>query len=297
MICYGEILWDCLPSGKVLGGAQLNMSVQMHNLGMKPLLISAVGQDKLGDELLSGIKKLGLDTSGIGQIKKYPTSTVDIVLDDNGKPTYDIKMPVAWDAIPIKKEHLNYVAKHGIVFGSMAQRMKEDSYNNLDKLLEKSKLNFFDANFRLPFTTDVLMKKYLPSAHIFKLNDEELPILLSWLKIEMNEEDGIKALSKKFNIDEFILTKGSDGSKLYISGNFVEHPGYEIDVADTVGCGDAFTAGYLYARENDLNPEKRLEWASAVSAVVASKKGGCCNVKIKEVKSIIESQAPPTDLL
>ena len=289
MICFGEILWDCLPSGKVLGGAQLNMSVQMHNIGLKPTLISAVGNDELGDELLDEIQKLGLDFSSIGRIDKYPTSRVEVTLDQEGKATYDIVMPVAWDAIPIRNDHLKVAASEGIIFGSMAQRMKDDSYKNLDILLEESSLNFFDANFRLPFTTKELMLKYLPKADIFKINDEELPILMTWLGEDVDEDNSLTFLADTYRIDHILLTKGSDGSKVLSQGTLYRHAGHKVEVVDTVGCGDSFTAGFVYGFKNDMSIPNTLEFASALSAVVASKKGGCCYVSIDEVKSLMNA--------
>jgi len=287
MIVFGEILWDCLPTGKVLGGAQLNMSVQMHNMGLKPTLVSAVGQDDLGDELLSEVKDLGIDLSSVAQIEKYPTSRVDVHLDDEGKATYDIVKPVAWDGIPITEEHLELVKTEGIIFGTMAQRMKDDTYYNLDKLLEHSTLNFFDANFRLPHTTKELMIKYLPHAHIFKINDEELPILMGWLDRPMEEDKALMWLADEYSIDHILLTKGGDGSKVYSKDVLHRHLGHNVEVEDTVGCGDSFTAGFVYGLKKEMSITDTLEFASAWSAVVASKKGGCCKVTIEEVEHLM----------
>ena len=283
MICFGEIIWDCLPTGKVLGGAQLNMSVQMHNMGLKPVLVTAVGNDDLGNEMLHDVQQLRLDISSIAQIDKYPTSRVDITLDEEGRATYDIKMPVAWDAIPITNDHLQIAKDKGVIFGSMAQRMNDDSYHNLDRLLEFSSLNFFDANFRLPFTTKELLIKYLPLSHIFKINDEELPILMQWLDKSYGEDEALKYLSEKYEINHILLTKGSEGSKILSDDIIHRHAGYKVEVDDTVGCGDSFTAGFVYGLENKMEVSDIIDFASALSAVVASKKGGCCHTTIDEV--------------
>lgn len=272
-----------MPTGKVLGGAQLNMSVQMHNMGLKPVLVTAVGNDDLGNEMLNDVQQLGLDISSIAQIDKYPTSRVDITLDEEGRATYDIKMPVAWDAIPITNDHLQIVKNKGVIFGSMAQRMNDDSYHNLDRLLEFSSLNFFDANFRLPFTTKDLLIKYLPLSHIFKINAEELPILMHWLDKSYGEDEALKYLSEKYKINHILLTKGSEGSKILSNGIIHRHTGYKVKVDDTVGCGDSFTAGFVYGLENKMEVSDIIDFASALSAVVASKKGGCCRTTIDEV--------------
>lgn len=287
MICFGEIIWDCLPKGRVLGGAQLNMSVQMHNIELEPVMVSAVGKDELGDEMLREVSALGLDVSSIAQIDKYPTSRVEITLDDEGKASYDIKMPVAWDAIPITEEHLSIAADKGVIFGSMAQRMNDDSYVNLDKLLEVSKVNFFDANFRLPFTTKELLSKYLPITDIFKVNDEELPLLMTWISKNLSENDALNHLAEAYDIKHIILTKGADGSKILSEGVIYEHPGYNVDVEDTVGCGDAFTAGFVYGLEKGMKMSDTIKFASALSGVVAGKKGGCCKVELDEVENLL----------
>tara|TARA_B100000497_G_C7686353_1_gene416054 strand:- start:1684 stop:2562 length:879 start_codon:yes stop_codon:yes gene_type:complete len=290
LICFGEIIWDCLPTGKVLGGAQLNMSVQMHNIGLIPTLVTAVGKDDLGEEMLNDVKALGLDIASLAQIDKYPTSRVDIILDDQGRATYDIKMPVAWDAIPITKEHFKIAEDKGVIFGSMAQRMDDDSYHNLDLLLEHSTLNFFDANFRLPFTTKELLVKYLPHSHIFKINDEELPILMKWMEKSYDEDDGLNYLSDEYSIDHIILTKGAEGSKILSKGIFHQHGGYKVDVDDTVGCGDAFTAGFVFGVKKEWDMNDVQDFASALSAVVASKKGGCCLTSLAEVNALRASR-------
>ena len=286
MICFGEILWDCLPTGKVLGGALLNMTVQMHNLGINPLIVSAVGNDELGKELLDGIDKLGLNRKYIGILNELPTSTVDVILDDKGVPTYDIKMPVAWDAIPISEELKEIASKTGVIYGTMAQRM-DASKTSLDALLENARLKFFDANFRFPFTTKELVLNYLPSAHIFKINEVEFPEVLKWLDVSYHENDAMKYVSEKFELDVFILTQGEKGSKIYSGDSFHSHPGHKVIVEDTVGCGDAFTAGFTYGYTKDWPIDKIVEFASATSAVVASKKGGCCLVTLEEVEELM----------
>ncbi len=287
MICFGEILWDCLPTGKVLGGALLNMTVQMHNLGLKPLIISAVGDDVLGDELLEDIDNLGLDRSHVARLGYYPTSTVDIILDEKGVPTYDIKMPVAWDAIPISDSLLEIAAQTGVIYGTMAQRMDDQSRKSLDKLLEHSKLNFFDANFRFPFTSKELVLKYLPAAHIFKINEAEFPVVLDWLSIDLEEDDAMSEVVNRFDLDVFILTKGAKGSKVFDGSIFVIHPGHKVEVDDTVGCGDAFTAGFVYGTTQNWPLKQTVEFASATSAVVAKKKGGCCSSSLAEVRALM----------
>lgn len=291
MICFGEIIWDCLPKGRVLGGAQLNMAVQMHNLGLKPTLVTAVGRDALGDEMISSVKKLGVNVTSLAQIEKYPTSRVEITLDDEGRASYDIKMPVAWDAIPITENHLKIAKEEGVIFGSMAQRMNDDSFKNLDRLIEVSSLNFFDANFRLPFTSKKLLIKYLPITNIFKVNDEELPILMEWLGVELDEDAALSYLGSEYSIDHIILTKGASGSKIWSESKVYRHDGYKVQVDDTVGCGDAFTAGFVHGLNNQMKIAETIDFASALSAVVASKQGGCCHTTIAEVDALIGLRA------
>lgn len=291
MVCYGEILWDCLPEGKVLGGAQLNMAVQMHNMGLEPLLISAVGNDDLGRELLDHIVKTGVGTSRISICDFYPTSTVEVSLDNEGKATYEIVQPVAWDAITIEEDIFETVWREGIVFGTLSQRMGKQSKDSLDALLESSMLNFFDANFRLPFTTPDLIKEYLPQTTILKLNDEELPILANWLSMDYDEDENLSLIANAYGISQIILTKGSEGSKVFADNQMHIHKGHKVSVVDTVGCGDAYTAGYIFGLKNYMDIEGCMAWASALSAVVATQKGGCGKTSRSEVKKLISTKS------
>ena len=196
IVCFGEILWDLLPTGKVAGGAPMNVAFHANQLGIAAQMISKVGKDDLGKDLIDLLNQKGVDTSLVQTDDTYPTGTVKVTLDAKGSPSYEIVAPVAWDFI-----HANTANKTAVqtadafVFGSLAAR-NETTRNTLLELLKLAKLKVFDVNLRSPFYTKPLLTQLLHQADIVKMNDEELEIIGGWLDINDTEAERQRSKSK-----------------------------------------------------------------------------------------------------
>ncbi|NJL74208.1 MAG: carbohydrate kinase [Saprospiraceae bacterium] len=174
VVCFGEVLWDMLPTGKVAGGAPMNVAYHLNNLGVESLMISQVGADDLGKELLAFLQTKGLTIDFIQVVNEHPTSTVQVKLNESGSPTYTIVENVAWDAIDFDAANYSTIeSADALVYGSLAAR-KEQTRNTLLALLKLAKLKVLDLNLRKPFYSFELLQPLLYAADIVKLSDEEL---------------------------------------------------------------------------------------------------------------------------
>ena len=282
---FGEILWDCLPSGRHAGGAPFNVAAHLAQLGVSVSLISAVGQDSLGDEILEVAKNKGVNVEFVGRARiGLPTGTVIATVDAMGNATYELVQPVAWDEIIISPEALEAVAKSGaFIFGSLATR---SPYNllQLDRLLAvKGPLKFFDVNLRPPFADPKRIVELAARADVIKLNHDEVGQIASWLRTGEatpnppgNAEavaEACAALAKATNTPRICVTMAAAGAALWDRGNLVFAPAPEVVVKDTVGAGDAFMAGLMVGLTRGADPQTVLETACRLGAIVASHDG------------------------
>jgi len=276
LVGLGEILWDILPEGKKLGGAPANFAYHAQELGAKGLVVSCVGNDELGKEILNLIEQLGLSCDYIAVDGEHPTGTVTVKLDENGKPDYTIHQNVAWDYIPFS-DRLSKLAQaaDAVCFGSLCQRC-EVSGRTVREFLAATKpdcLRIFDINFRQSYFNVEIVKVLLEVSSVLKINDEELLVLARMLNITGTEQEILTGLTERFSLKLIALTKGDKGSCLFSSGTISDHPGFPVEVADSVGAGDAFTAalavGMLQGNQlDDIN-----EHANRVASFVCSKTG------------------------
>ncbi len=277
IVGLGEALWDVLPDGKQLGGAPANFAFHAAQFGNKAIAISAVGQDKLGEETLEAFNSKGLNYI-MPQIP-YATGTVQVVLDDEGIPTYDIKENVAWDNIPFTKE-IEEIAKKccAVCWGSLAQR-NIVSRSTIHKFLEampkdKKCLKIFDINLRQNFYTKEIIQNSLQECNILKINDEELITIgrmFGYPGLDIRNKCWL--ILGKYNLDMLVLTCGVNGSYVFSSGkvSFQETP--QVEVADTVGAGDSFTGAFCSGILSGMNVEDAHKLAVKVSAYVCTQKG------------------------
>lgn len=246
----GEALWDMLPDGKKVGGAPANFAFHVGQYGQPSCLVSAVGEDALGDELLSFIesKKLNAEISRVA----YPTGTVDVTITGNGIPSYVINENVAWDYIPFTDELKNLAARtKAVCFGSLAQRSAVSRATIIDFIrripAENDALKVFDVNMRQHYFTPEILKESMHIANILKINDEELEMLRPMLAIHEkdNVEQACRKLIKEYGLKMVILTCGTKGSYVITDDevSFLHTP--LVEVADTVGAGDSFTAAFI----------------------------------------------------
>ena len=282
---FGEILWDCLPSGRHAGGAPFNVAAHIAQLGVSVSLLSAVGQDPLGDEILEVAKQKGVNVEYVGRARiGLPTGTVIATVDTLGNATYEFVQPVAWDEIIVSKEALEAVGKAGaLIFGSLAGR---SPYNlePLDRLLEvKGPLKFFDVNLRPPFADPKRIVELAGRADVLKLNHDEVGQIASWLKTgeatpnPPGNADAVAeacaALSEATKTPRICVTMGEAGAVLWDRGSLVTAPAPKVIVKDTVGAGDAFMAGLIVGLTRGADTQIVLETACRLGAIVASLDG------------------------
>lgn len=286
IVCFGEILFDVFPSHRKIGGAPLNVAARMASLGIDTQIISRIGDDEAGKELLHFIDKNEINTKNIQIDSSLPTGEVLVQLDEKGSASYTINYPVAWDKIKATSEAQNAVKDaDALVFGSLACR-DITSYLSLLSLLNVAKYKIFDTNLRPPFYNKELLLDLMEKADFIKFNDDELYEISTYLDSPYHSlEQNIYFIAEKTNTPHICVTKGSHGAVLLYNKQLFYNSGYKITVADTVGAGDSFLAGLLTKLLNRVEPQKAIDFACGLGALVASKVGA--NPKITE-KAIIK---------
>lgn len=274
IIGLGEILWDMLPTGKQLGGAPANFAYHVCRLGGNGWAVSAISDDELGREIKNTLSTKKLNT--ILEEVNEPTGTVQVTLNAAGVPTYDITEGVAWDHIPFT-ERIGNLAKEtsAVCFGTLAQRSPE-SRATIHKFIEcmpAGSLKVFDINLRQKYYDEKIISDSLRLADILKINDEELEIVSRMLCLSGTSEERCRAISREFNLKFVILTMGGDGSKVILEDSVhLSTPG-KINIVDTVGAGDSFTAAFMLAYLRGESIEKAHTLATEVSSYVCTKAG------------------------
>ncbi len=271
----GEVLWDMLPEGKKLGGAPANFAYHVSQFGFESRIVSAIGPDMLGEELLSGLGDKGLDC--MIESVPYPTGTVQVELDGNGIPRYDIRQDVAWDNIPFTPG-LEALAKTSgaVCFGSLAQRspVSRDTINRFIDAMPEGSLRIFDINLRQNFYTKDIVCNSMRKCNILKINDEELETVSRMFELpDGTQQSRAKALLSMFGFKALILTCGATGSYVFTKGetSYIETP--QVEVADTVGAGDSFTAAFVSGLLKGLDIRQAHRLAVGTSAFVCTQKG------------------------
>ncbi|MNX33119.1 2-dehydro-3-deoxygluconokinase [compost metagenome] len=275
-MCFGEVLWDLLPGGKKPGGAPMNVAYHLHKLGLKSHMISSVGQDEAGLELLDFLKSIELPLTYIQQDALHQTSAVQATVGDNHEVSYDILFPVAWDFIRWEPAHEQLISNaDAFIFGSLGSR-NETSREALLKMLDYAKYRVFDVNIREPHYTQDFVIKLLDKCDLVKLNLAELEMIAGWFNPAcINELERIELLFERFNFQEVIITKGGKGATYYTETIRYDYPAYPVDVQDTVGSGDSFLAAFLAMKLSDEPLEEVLNYAVAMGAFVTAQSGAC----------------------
>lgn len=273
IVCFGEVLWDLLPSGKIAGGAPMNVAVHASQLGLNAIMISAVGNDELGEGITSFLLSRGLSTENI-QKNEYQTGIVEVTLDAKGSPSYSIIEPVAWDFIRLTDAAKSTIqVADALVFGSLALR-NEISKLTLLQLQIDSKLKILDLNLRKPFYSPKLTDELLRVADIVKVNDEELEMICTWFGSFGNQIDNASFLKARFKLKGILVTRGANGAFFIDENNKLsEHQGFNVIVNDTIGSGDSFLAAFITKWLSGETPGEALKYACAVGAFVATQKG------------------------
>lgn len=277
VVGIGEVLWDVLPEGKKLGGAPANFACHVSRFGLNGLVISAVGKDKLGDEIINVFNQKRLEY----QLEKtdFPTGTVEVTLDNAGVPQYDIKENVAWDNIPFTEE-IRMIASHtrAACFGSLAQR-SQNSRRSINAFLDsmpdsEDSLKVFDINLRQNFYSEEIVQESLSKCNILKINDEELLIVKDLLSLRgRSQEELCNELMALGNLRMLILTCGTKGSMVFSQEGISVLGTPTVQVADTVGAGDSFTAAFISSLIKGKTVREAHQTAVNVSAYVCTQQG------------------------
>lgn len=274
IIGLGEILWDCLPLGKQLGGAPANFAYTSNQLGNNGIILSRVGNDDFGKEVLEQLQTKNLSTNYLQIDQKNQTGIVNVTLE-NGQPSYNIVENVAWDNLELT-ENWREIAKiaDAVCFGSLAQR-NENSRKTIREFVGLTNgLRIFDVNLRQEYFSEEILRESLMLANVCKLNHEELPIVGELLEIAGNNIiETAQKLRQNFDLKFLCVTRGSNGSLLITENDLSEFAGLKITVADTIGAGDAFTSGMTHGLLRNWDLDKINEFANKVGAFVASNTG------------------------
>ncbi|WP_337174262.1 carbohydrate kinase [Paludisphaera sp.] len=277
VLAVGEVLWDLLPGGKQLGGAPGNFAHHCRSLGADARLVTKVGDDDLGREILARFEALGLPTDFVAVDPDAPTGTVGVELDAGGQPRYTIHEGVAWDRIEADERSLAFAAEaDAVCFGSLAQRA-ETSRAAIGRIVAATKpdaLRIFDVNLRPPFVDRDVISRSLVLTNVLKLNDQELVVLAEMFGAVGEPRDVVSRLAGRFGLKAVAVTRGGSGSLLYRDGEWSDHPGTPVEVVDSVGAGDSFTAAMAIGLLDGLPLDEINRRANAVAAFVCTRSGG-----------------------
>jgi fructokinase len=278
----GEILWDLFPTGRQLGGAPANFAYHAAQLGADARIVSAVGDDDLGRDILDRLHAQALDTSFVAVDPAHPTGVVTVTIDLRGQPTYTIEEDAAWDFIPSTPSLLELAARADCVcFGTLAQRnpVSRATIRDVVAATPVHAIHILDVNFRQHYYTREILEGSLAAASVLKINHDESPRLCKLLGGSPTDFDNIRVIA---------TTRGDAGASLWFrDGTIVRHPGhYAGPVADTVGAGDAFTAALAIGLLRGLPPARINEDANRLAAYVCTQPGATPNIPPDLLQSI-----------
>ena len=277
VVGLGEVLWDLFPGRACLGGAPANFAYITTLMGDRGIVASCVGQDSRGLEALRRLEELGLDIDHVQTDREHPTGTVNVDVEDNGQPRFEIAQPVAWDHLQWTLDWRRLAeTADAICFGSLAQRCATARFTiqRFVKASPGSTLKVFDVNLRQAFYSGEILAESMKLANVAKLNNDELPKVMNLSHIPHKDEfSSARRLIDEYELDLVCITRGGKGSLLVSREKSSEHPGFKVHVADTVGSGDAFTAGLVHEYLHGASLDLMNEVANLVGAWVASEVG------------------------
>jgi fructokinase len=281
---FGEILWDCIPSGRHPGGAPFNVTAHLVQLGASASLLSAIGHDPLGEEILQVAGNKGVNVEFVSRHPILPTGTVLVSIDEKGDATYDIVKPVAWDEIEVPAGAATALGNaRGFIFGSLACRSPRNIGTLRDLLSLPGPLKFFDVNLRPPHFDPATILQLARQADVLKLNHEEVGKLAAYIRTgEMTcpasmdtaaIAEAASVLAEATDTARICVTRAGDGAALWDNGQLITVPAPHVEVKDTVGAGDSFMAGLMIGLTGGADLQRVLENACRVGAFVASQNG------------------------
>lgn len=278
VVGLGEILWDMLPSGRQLGGAPANFAYCSHVLGGNAFVLSRVGDDQPGKDVRAMLGRSGISDEFLQSDLSHPTGTVQVQIDPAGQPRFEITQPVAWDFLEWTPAWYALAkSASAVCFGSLAQR-SPNSRLTIRQFLDATRtdsLRIFDVNLRQQFYSAEIILESLQRANAVKLNHEEVTTIRELLAVGDGDEVSFcRSLITKFELKLVCVTRGNGGSLLCDKRTFHEHSGFRVKVRDTIGAGDAFTAGLVHEFLSGKSLQEMNETGNRMGAWVASQSGG-----------------------
>lgn len=265
--CIGELLWDILPTHRVLGGAPANVAYHLSRLGCGSRLITRVGSDELGEAALTALSERGMGTTDVQIDLALPTGAAYVQLD-GAQAQYEFETPAAWDAIEASAARMD-----AVVFGTLAQRDAR-SAAAIRKLVRDAAMSFYDVNLRAPYTTFDLVTESLQLARVVKVNEAEIAELASELRVPAQPAGFAAAIAARFPVQIVCVSLGARGAGLWSGGRWIELRAPHIVVADTIGAGDAFFAGLVDGILSARSTDDALSRAVTLGSFVATRSGG-----------------------
>lgn len=288
IVCFGEVLWDVFADGKKIGGAPLNVALRMKKLGCDVTMISCVGDDADGEAILEYFSEHGLTTEGISKTADYPTGTVQVFINERGSASYDISYPSAWDKITLTDEAHQYINKaDALIYGSLICR-DDVSRNTLATLLTKKVYKVFDVNLRKPQYKQEVLEELMHGADFIKFNDEELLEIAAKMGSGYTSlEENITFIRNKTDTKAICVTMGKHGAMFFWNDILYTNPGYPAKVVDTVGAGDSFLGTLIQGVLSGDTPQKSLDRACAVGALVAEQPGANPEISQQQIERLM----------
>ncbi|MCK3686268.1 PfkB family carbohydrate kinase [Maribellus sp. YY47] len=277
IVAFGEIVWDLLPHGQVLGGTPLNLVFRCNSFGEEGHLLSRVGDDELGQAALDKLVSLNISDKNVQLDSEFPTGVVNVTFDENGESRYEVKEDVAFDHIEFSAEALKLARQADCLFFGLLPQRYGLSKNTIRELIKESpdSIHFFDLKLFQHFFNIDVVERLLDCAHIVRIKEKEVEFLAGKLKMEFTDLDAFaEQLSKKYKIELVITTRGNNGiSAFHTEKGCFYDPGFVVDMEDNIGSGMAFSAGFLHCYLNGKSLEESIHFGNAAGALNTTKRG------------------------
>jgi len=291
IISIGEVLWDVFGDVEHIGGATFNFSAHATRLGHQVALVSAVGEDERGDRALQRAAELGLSDRYVRRVAGYPTGYVTVFVDSAGQPDFTIHRPAAYDLVALEDRDLEELAASNPewIYSGTLHQMSDNARNVTRRLIEAvpAARRLYDINLRKESYTPSLVEELLGRASIVKINDDEVRSVEEMFgQPHGSLEDFCRRAIEGYGLDGVCVTRGKEGCSLLLDGEYLESPGYSVEVADTVGAGDAFTAAFLHGLGAGWPGSEVADFANRVGALVASRDGAVPEWTMAEAEAL-----------
>jgi len=291
VVSIGEVLWDVIEREEHLGGAPFNFAAHLRRLGHTVFFVSGVGRDQRGERILHKMAELGLPTGYVSRVENAASGVVEVTLDTAGQPHFIIHRPAAYDFPKLSKldlEQLSSEQPDWIYFGTLLQMNSQAKALTAALLASNSARRFYDVNLRAGCYDAPLVRELMSQAAVVKLNDDEASEIAQMFHRPQPDslEEFCRSYAREFGWEAVCVTRGARGCALLIGNEYTEADGYPVEVADTVGAGDAFAAALLHGLGSGWQPSRIADFANRVGALVASRRGAIPAWTVEEAMAL-----------